>query len=175
MLTITENERGGLTINGRPWGWQFSNALRDAGAVYDKDAGCWACPAVRADAVRRVAGESNRIETNFYAEQGRLRALYREHGPQVQRPLPEAEEARARSLIQAAAWRTARSSDHQYTLRPTWAADDDFCWLVLWIREHGAIGRFYGQYYLYLHLDGHRYWSMGDELADTSLINRAAP
>jgi hypothetical protein len=68
-------------------------------------------------------------------------------------------------------WQTARSGDHQYTLRK-WGADLTFEFATLFLRERGYQHKFGSRWYTQYDLDGHTYWSMGAPLAFTSLINR---
>ena len=62
---------------------------------------------------------------------------------------------------------------HCYTLREYSPSDDDFVAFVGIIRSHGYDERFFHRTYRYLDLDGWQYWTMGDRLEATTLINRA--
>ena len=44
--------------------------------------------------------------------------------------------------------------------------------LVHHIRLHGREGRFYGQVYVYFQENGLLYWTMGDPVEETVIINR---
>lgn len=73
---------------------------------------------------------------------------------------------------------------HWYTLRKTWARDEDFVWVVGLIRALGQRRKFQGHWYTQLDINDHVYWTMGwpigsldggwDRLskAGTILINR---
>ena len=45
--------------------------------------------------------------------------------------------------------------------------------IVEYIREHGVKEKFEGKEYIYLHLGDFKYWTMGEAVKDTILINRA--
>lgn len=65
------------------------------------------------------------------------------------------------------------TSPHWYTLRKDWD-DETFVEVVKFIREHGTPEKFYKATYIYLHLNGFKYWTMGAPLDITILINKAA-
>ena len=60
---------------------------------------------------------------------------------------------------------------HEYTLRKTWNDGFDEC--VLYIREYGNKEKFGKKAYTYLYINGWKYWTMGDPVEETILINRA--
>jgi hypothetical protein len=62
---------------------------------------------------------------------------------------------------------------HEYTVRGE-TADEDFGWFVLYIRQHGYRARYGGRLYIYLEVDHWRYWTMGEPVAETTVINRAS-
>jgi hypothetical protein len=62
---------------------------------------------------------------------------------------------------------------HEYTVRGE-TADRDFDWFVLYIRQHGYRARYGGRLYIYLEVDHWRYWTMGEPVAETTVINRAS-
>lgn len=71
-------------------------------------------------------------------------------------------------------WQAAKSGPpHEYTIR-AWRpeADEDFVRAAAWIREFGYPQAFYGNTYIYFDLDGLKYWTMGDPLAETTVLNR---
>lgn len=73
--------------------------------------------------------------------------------------------------VESRYWQTARSGDHQYTLR-RWGDDLPFELCVLHIREHGYQHKFAGRWYTQYEAGHHYYWSQGAPLASTTLINR---
>jgi len=80
-----------------------------------------------------------------------------------------------RSYIEDCFWKTSRQSAvHAYTVRewvPT--RDADFVRMVELIRSYGHPENFYAKIYIYLHIDGLKYWTMGDFMNNTIIINRA--
>ena len=82
---------------------------------------------------------------------------------------------RAAQLLDRAPYVFARSmaaNPHCYTLRRKWADDKDFCFVVQTIRLYGYQSWFQGWAYTQLDLNGWTYWTMGDPVASTILINR---
>jgi len=86
--------------------------------------------------------------------------------------LPEAERQAQRErlahLLESAAWRFARTmpqNPHWYTLRETWARDEDFVWAVEQIRLRGYRHQFQGHWYVQFDLNAFVYWSMGWAIA----------
>ena len=62
---------------------------------------------------------------------------------------------------------------HYYTLRKKWTQSLDWEAVVQFIRDHGYKRKYGGRNYLYLDVNGCRYWTMGAALSATILINRA--
>ncbi len=78
--------------------------------------------------------------------------------------------------LEAKSWRFAKTMPHNphfYSLRKEWKTPADFSEAVQYIRENGVPKRFGGRKYTVLYHNGFRYWTMGDPLEDTYLINRA--
>ena len=69
--------------------------------------------------------------------------------------------------------KTMPETPHFYTLRRTWSDEKKFESIVEYIREHGVKEKFEGKEYTYLHLGDFKYWTMGEAVKDTILINRA--
>jgi hypothetical protein len=91
-------------------------------------------------------------------------------------PYLESDLERAQSLIKKAKWQFAKSMafiPHWYTLRKNWKSQEDFEWLVMFIRKHGYIEHFYKKTYQYFDVNEYKYWSMGWPVEQTILINRA--
>jgi hypothetical protein len=79
------------------------------------------------------------------------------------------------AFIEKAPWRFARTmpdEPHEYTLRGE-TPDDDFEAFVLLIRRRGYQASYGGRTYDYLNISGWRYWTMGEPVEKTTLINRA--
>lgn len=84
--------------------------------------------------------------------------------------------ARIQALFATEHWHFAKSMPeipHHYTRRREWADEEEFVWVVQFIRDHGGKEYFAGRPYIYLYLDGWKYWSMASPITDTKLINRA--
>lgn len=72
-------------------------------------------------------------------------------------------------------WKPSKQgASHAYTVRE-WRpnADADFVRFVELIRAYGHPENFYKNTYIYLHLDGLKYWTMGSPMIETIIINRA--
>ena len=70
-------------------------------------------------------------------------------------------------------WQTAKSGDHQYTVK-VWTPElsDAFDFFVEYIKEHGYKEKFYRTEYTYFQINHYVYWSMTDDSGETILINR---
>ena len=71
---------------------------------------------------------------------------------------------RVSALLAAQTWTFAKTmprNPHEYSVRKRWASDDDFVFVVQYIRDNGYAGDFEGRTYTYLDVDGHFYWTMG--------------
>lgn len=90
----------------------------------------------------------------------------------------------ARTYVGRVRWQFARTMPqwpHEYTLR-AWRPDlePEFTAFVQLIREHGAVKPWPRDsarpryHHAYLEIDGWEYWTMGEPVEATPLINRAA-
>ena len=70
--------------------------------------------------------------------------------------------------------KTMPETPHFYTLKRTWGDKKQFESVVIYIREHGIKEEFAGKQYIYLYLGEFKYWTMGDDVKDTILINRVS-
>ena len=63
---------------------------------------------------------------------------------------------------------------HEYTIR-SWVPDgeEEFERAVVIVREHGRPAKYYSKTYVYLTVDGMKYWTMGDDVSSTTVLNRA--
>jgi hypothetical protein len=70
-------------------------------------------------------------------------------------------------------WQQARSrsNPHSYTLR-RWSHEESFELIVLHIREHGYEAVFAGDVYTQYDCGDHFYWTMGNSLPTTVVLNR---
>lgn len=68
----------------------------------------------------------------------------------------------------------AETAPHEYTVRD-WNPDKEelFVKFVEFIRKNGSVKTFWGNEYVYYNIDEWYYWTMGDPLEETILINRA--
>jgi len=85
--------------------------------------------------------------------------------------------SRIDSLLDGARWKFAKTlihNPHHYTLRDTWESQEDFDATVMFIREHGVTERFGKRDYTVYYRDEYKYWTMGNPLEQTILINRKA-
>jgi len=81
-----------------------------------------------------------------------------------------------RRFIAASRWifaKTMPQMPHEYTLRRDAGDDAEFERFVVLIREAGVPATFEGREYMYLRVDGYKYWTMGSPVEETILINRA--
>jgi len=75
--------------------------------------------------------------------------------------------------------KTMPKNPHDYCLRKNFKSDDDFVYAVQFIRDNGIKLSWEGRSYIYLYLNGYRYWTMGcainkpDGSHYTILINRS--
>lgn len=85
---------------------------------------------------------------------------------------------RIRKYIESVEWLRARTYEktapHEYTIR-WWRVDleQDFIDFVLFVRKNGVQEKFYNKTFTYFYLDEHKYWTMGDPIANTWVLNRA--
>ena len=83
-----------------------------------------------------------------------------------------------RGYIRSVRWKFASTyadkAPHWYTVSD-WdkAKRVQFERLALYIREHGYIRMYYSHPFICLNLDDHYYWTMGEAIEKTELINRA--
>jgi hypothetical protein len=80
-----------------------------------------------------------------------------------------------RDYISECFWKPSKQkATHSYTVRE-WRpkADSDFVKAVETIRTYGHPENFFLKIYIYLHMDGYKYWTMGDLIDNTIIINRA--
>lgn len=62
---------------------------------------------------------------------------------------------------------------HEWTHKKDWDDDELFESVVEYIRENGIKERFFRKQYIYLYLNGYKYWTMGNPIETTVIINRA--
>lgn len=84
-----------------------------------------------------------------------------------------------RQFIKSVLWTCSKhyskTAEHDYIVYDY--LDDEnkktFRSFVLFIRENGKEERFFSKKYIYYYLDGYKYWTMGNPLEETIILNRA--
>ena len=79
------------------------------------------------------------------------------------------------AFVKAHQWRFAKSMPqipHAYVVREKCRDDEEFCRAVLFIRKWGEGRKFFKKTYIYLDLAPYTYWTMGNPLDITKIINR---
>jgi len=61
---------------------------------------------------------------------------------------------------------------HEWSAKKDWYSKDSFVKTVIYIRENGVKEKFFKKEYIYLYLNGYKYWTMGNSLDITRIINR---
>ena len=86
------------------------------------------------------------------------------------------DESYARKLINQVHWILAKtyvSLPHEYIVRGRCGlTDEEFEYLVHSQREHGITEQWHNYNFSYLYIDGYKYWTMGDAIENTTIINR---
>ena len=86
-------------------------------------------------------------------------------------PLPD----HLRDFVKSCQWRFAKTYaqtwPHEYIVRDR-VDRDKFIQLVQHIRAYGRPRPFYQKSYIYFSEDGKLYWTMGDAVEETTIINR---
>ena len=85
-------------------------------------------------------------------------------------------EAELGAFVQGNGWTYAKTMPqcpHEYVVRKNVADDNVFCRFVMTIRRFGCDEKFYSKTHRYLDLGPFKYWTMGDWLPTTIIINRA--
>lgn len=87
------------------------------------------------------------------------------------------DDAGFREFIASRRWQFAKTMariPHEYTVAAWYPSKrPEFDEAVMFIREHGYEQKFFSKTYLYYDVDGLQYWTMGNSLEITKLINRA--
>ena len=68
----------------------------------------------------------------------------------------------------------AKTAPHEYAVRgKNPFLEEEFVYFVKFIREHGYKERFWSQKYTYYDVGEYKYWTMGNPIDETTIINRA--
>ncbi len=84
--------------------------------------------------------------------------------------------ARIGQLLLTKSYRFAKTmphAPHWYSVRREWKNEEEFVEAVLFIRKHGYSEPYAGRNYIKFKLNGFKYWTMGDPIEDTIILNRA--
>lgn len=84
--------------------------------------------------------------------------------------------ARFKRLVAAHNWKFAKTMQwcpHFYTLRIDFKDDADFAFMYAFIQKYGKHEHWFNHPRVYLYVDEWKYWTMGNPLDITKLINRA--
>ena len=85
---------------------------------------------------------------------------------------------RIRQFVSKYPWTFAKTyadfAPHEYYVKDKLDKEgkDEFVWFVEFIRDYGFKCKFAGKEYTYYELDGHYYWTMGDPIEETIILNR---
>ena len=80
-----------------------------------------------------------------------------------------------RDIVNHYTWTFAKSMasiPHWYIVRKK-CDEDEFEWVVRFIRKKGYKKKFFRKVFTYYNLDGYQYWTMGAPVKETTIINRA--
>ncbi len=80
-----------------------------------------------------------------------------------------------RSFVGTTQWTFAKTYattwPHEYIVRGR-SEEDLFVRLAQHIHQHGSTGKFYDKSFTYFEEDGRVYWTMGEPIGETNIINR---
>lgn len=79
-------------------------------------------------------------------------------------------------FVKAHEWRFAKTMPqmpHCYVVKTECRSIDEFYNAVLYIRKHGKMRKFFRKGYVYYDMPPYTYWTMGNPLNITKIINRA--
>lgn len=80
------------------------------------------------------------------------------------------------TVLEIVPWHFAKTMPecpHEYTLKREWPSSLDFAAVVVAIRRLGKPRRWKGRTFIYFDAGVYMYWTMGDSIQNTILINRA--
>ncbi len=68
----------------------------------------------------------------------------------------------------------AKTAPHEYAVRDkNPSLEDEFVYFVKFIREHGYNEKFWNKLHIYYDVGDYKYWTMGNPIDETTIINRA--
>ena len=65
-----------------------------------------------------------------------------------------------------------RNAYHAVVYRGMKEGKEEFVWFVEFIRDYGFTCKFAGKQHIYFEFDGHYYWTMGEPIEETIILNR---
>ena len=80
-----------------------------------------------------------------------------------------------RTFVRGRRWQEGKADpSHEYTVRK-WLLEgvEEFEHAVEVIRRLGEPSTFESRIYVYLHVDAMKYWTMGEPISETTVLNRA--
>jgi hypothetical protein len=83
---------------------------------------------------------------------------------------------RLRKLLESAEYQFAKTmpkTPHWYTLKQTWKKEEEFLQAVLGVRHYGKAEDWYSRTFTYFYAGEYKYWTMGNDVSETILINKA--
>ena len=92
--------------------------------------------------------------------------------------LLEEDNKRIREFVSRYPWTFAKTyaefAPHEYYVKDKLDlfGKEEFVWFVEFIRDYGFECKFGKQLHTYYELDGHYYWTMGDPVEETIILNR---
>tara|TARA_B110000285_G_C14904329_1_gene504787 strand:- start:130 stop:408 length:279 start_codon:yes stop_codon:yes gene_type:complete len=69
--------------------------------------------------------------------------------------------------------KTMAAIPHSWSAKQDWHSEDFFKQVVMFIRENGVKEKFFKKEYIYFYANGYKYWTMGNAIETTRIINRA--
>lgn len=83
-----------------------------------------------------------------------------------------------KDFIKRNKWKEAKSykktAPHEYLVLDDLSKKDkiDFIDFIIYIRKNGIKERFWRTFFIYYYLDGYKYWTMGNPIEETTILNR---
>lgn len=87
------------------------------------------------------------------------------------------DKTRIDNYIESVRWQNSKTYEkiapHEYTIR-WWSMEleDEFIWFLNYIRANGVKEWFYKSQHTYFYYNGLKYWTMGDTIDNTWVLNR---
>lgn len=82
-----------------------------------------------------------------------------------------------RGFIERQSWidaKTYKTAPHRYIVKTKLSEKDKkiFELFALFIRKYGYEAKFWSKSFIYYEIDGYKYWTYGDPIEDTIILNR---